>query len=179
MPLAAEQSDEGFPCREREGVPAGDVEPCHRHAHDALHADQLEAARNFRPEIGGNDAIALHAALDFPEHGRDRRGRGGQIAEQIGMAGDAFLGLEVDEEERRAAQCSRAGAEGQFQRHLDPGRADRAQREPRLAHAGFPPSAYSARMSHTARLAGVGTPATAPSCTTPPESHSTSSRLPR
>src|SRR4029077_711907 len=41
------------------------------------------------------------------------------------------------------------------------------------------PSAWSARMSLTARLTGVGTPAACPSSTTAPLSQSTSSRLPR
>ena len=41
------------------------------------------------------------------------------------------------------------------------------------------PSACRARMSHTARLQGVGTFTVLPSWTTPPESHSTSRRPPR
>jgi hypothetical protein len=61
-------------------------------------------------------------------------------------------------------------------RDLDGGRAQRADRE--LRHS-FLPAAWTARIAHTASLAGVGTPASMPSYTTPPESHPTSSGLPR
>ena len=56
---------------------------------------------------------------------------------------------------------------------LDPGR--RFEAVGRQLHLPF---AWSARMSHTARLHGVGTFTVFPSCTTPPESHSTSRRPP-
>src|SRR5439155_2783795 len=99
------------------------------------------------------------------------------VAEQVRTTDDAFLGLEVDEKERGAAQGASARAERQLHRHLDCPRANAAHGELQRVH--FFPAAYSARMSHTARLAGVGTPAAAPSCATPPLNHSSSSRLPR
>ena len=37
--------------RDRQRIPGGDIEPGHRHAHDALHADQREAGGELAPQI--------------------------------------------------------------------------------------------------------------------------------
>ena len=71
--LAAEQPHQRHAGRDRERVPAGDVEARHRHADDALHADQREAFGELAPELGRHDALAFGALLDLLEDARDRR----------------------------------------------------------------------------------------------------------
>jgi hypothetical protein len=54
------------------------------------------------------------------------------------VAGDAFLGLEVDQEKRRGAYRALARAERELHGHLDAERADRAQRQVDPVHARRP-----------------------------------------
>ena len=48
--LGAEQRGERLTGGDGDSIPAGDVEAGERHAHNALHADQRETARQFRGE---------------------------------------------------------------------------------------------------------------------------------
>ena len=75
--------------------------PRHRHADDALHADQREALRELAPEIERRDRLALDHLLHHRQHRRDRRHHAAHVAPQIGAAGDALLGLEIDQQQRR------------------------------------------------------------------------------
>ena len=49
----------GMPAAIASASQAGDVESRHRHAHDALHADQREALGELAPEIDRRDALAF------------------------------------------------------------------------------------------------------------------------
>ena len=82
--LGAEQAAQRLLAAMRERIPAGDVEAGDRHAHDALHADQREAARELAPTSRGGSIVSpLVSALDFAEQAHDRWRRRAQIAEQI------------------------------------------------------------------------------------------------
>ncbi len=121
----------------RERVPRRHVEARHRHAHDALHADQGEALGEPGPQVERRDALALGHTRDLLEDLRDRRHGGGEIAPEIGAAGDALLGLEIDQQQRRLGDGAAAGAERIGHRHLDRDGADAADRQEwrRRAHA--------------------------------------------
>jgi hypothetical protein len=135
--LAAEEARERQPRRTRERVPAGDVEPRHRHAHDALHADQGEPLGEPPPQVGRRDARAAGRGQHVLEHPGDR-GRGGrEVAEQIGMAGDAFLGVEVDQQQRRGGDGRAAGAERMGHRQRDRGGDERADGQHRRCGFGY------------------------------------------
>ena len=71
------------------------------------------------------------------------------VAEQVGAAGDAFFGHEVDQQQRRGGDPGRAGAKRIGHRHLDRDRADAPQREGRQdrAHA-LPPSMQQQDVAH-------------------------------
>ena len=116
---AAEQRRERQAGRLRQRVPGRHVEARHRHAHDALHPDERETLGEPGPEIDRRDALAFHHARDLLEDARDRRHGGREIAPEIGAAGDAFLGLEVDQQQRRLGDHAAAGAERVGHRHLD------------------------------------------------------------
>ena len=103
----------------RQRVPARHVEAGHRHAHDALHADQVKAQRELGPELGRRDALALHGVEHRLEDAGDRRHRLRQIAPEVGAAGDALLGLQVDQQQRRLGDGAAAGAEHVGHRHRD------------------------------------------------------------
>ena len=103
----------------RQRIPARDVEARHRHADDALHADQREALGELAPQLGRHDALTLGALLDLLEQARDRHHRPGKIRPQIGAPGDALLGLDIDQQQRRLGDAAAAGAERVGHRHLD------------------------------------------------------------
>jgi len=84
-----------------------------------LHADQGETRGKLAPELGRRHRLAFHQALDLLQDLRDRRRGRAQIAEQIGVAGDALLGIEIDEQERCRGDGRAAGAERIGHRHLD------------------------------------------------------------
>ena len=59
---------------------------------------------SFAPELGGRDALAFDQSPRLRRAGSAIAGAAAaHVAEQIGAAGDAFLGLEVDEQQRRRA----------------------------------------------------------------------------
>ena len=70
--LAAEQPHQRLARRDRERIPAGDVETRHRHADDALHADQREPLGETLPQLGRRDGLALGALLDLLQQACDR-----------------------------------------------------------------------------------------------------------
>ena len=176
---AAPRRRERQPGGDRERVPQRRVERRQRHAHDARDADQRKAPLQRRAERNRRNGLAFHHRNGIVQDLRHRPGAAVPIGEEIGPAGDALFRVDVDQEERCGADRRGAGAERVAHRHLDRRRANAADGEVCHPQAAFRPSAWSARMSATARLSGVGTPTFAPSSATPPESHGTSSRLPR
>ena len=71
--LGAEHTRKRQPGGNRKRVPTGDVESGHRHAHDALHADQSETPRELRPHRGWIDLLALDHVLHLVDQVDDRR----------------------------------------------------------------------------------------------------------
>jgi hypothetical protein len=58
-------------------------------------------------QIDGRETLPAHGVLDVGQHRRDRPRRHPRVAEQIGTAGDAFLGLKVYQQEgRRPHGCA-------------------------------------------------------------------------
>ena len=129
--LCAEQCCQPQACRLRQRIPRRHVEPRHRHAHDALHPDEREALGEPGPEIDRRDPLAFHHARHLLEDARNRRHGGREIAPEIGTAGDAFLGLEVDQQQRRLGDQPAAGAERVGHRHFDAHGTDSADGEER------------------------------------------------
>ena len=74
---------------------------------------------SFSHSAAGSQPVALHRPHHLLEQNRDRGRRRGQVAELVGVPGDALLRLEIDQQERRLAHCLRARAEHVVHRHLD------------------------------------------------------------
>ena len=119
----------------RQRVPGRHVKPGHRHAHDALHADERETLGKLAPELDGREALAVNYPRDLHQHLRDRCRRRGKIRPEIRAAGDPFLRFQVDEEERRLRDDPAARAQRIGRRHLDRGRANRTKGQLRRLHA--------------------------------------------
>src|SRR5262249_9294308 len=102
---------------------------------DDLHLDGREALGEPGPEIDRGDAFALHHARDLFEDFRNRRHGGREIAPEIGTAGDALLGLEIDQQQWRLGDHAPAGSERVGHRHLDADRAYGADGEERRGGA--------------------------------------------
>ena len=141
--LATEQTHQRHAGSGRKRIPAGDVEARHRHADDALHADQREAFGEFAPEFGGHDALALGALLDLLEEARDRHHGAREIGPKVRAPGDSLGSLDVDQHERRLGDPAPAGAERVGHRHLDPDGGNGANRQSRkidlVRHMASPP----------------------------------------
>ena len=73
--------------------------------------------------------LALHGALDLAQQADDRRRRRAQITEKISASGDAFRGLNIDQQQWRCAHRRGTGAQHITHRHFNRHRADRADRE--------------------------------------------------
>ena len=127
--LAAQQPHQRHAGGHRERVPAGDVEARHRHADDALHADQREAFGELAPELGRHHALAFGALLDLLEDAGDRHHGPGKIGPQVSAPGDALGGLDVDQQQRRLGDPAPAGAERKGHRHLDADGGNGADRQ--------------------------------------------------
>ena len=178
---AAEEGRQRHTSRDRQRIPASGVECRHRHANDALHADQRITFVKRRPPQRRIKRAGGERSRRINQHGGNRCRGGAGITEQISAAGDAFFGFYVNQQQRRGTHRRRTGAQHIGHRHLDGTGPHRTQRQPWLRlrhHYFFAPAACSASTSHTARLQGVATPTVAPSVTTPPPSHATSSGLP-
>ena len=87
--------------------------PGHRHAHDALHADQRETARELAPiASAGIEPVAFDRSPRRRRAGaRSPAAAAREIAEQVGAAGDPFFGLTSISSSGTAAECAAAGAE--------------------------------------------------------------------
>jgi hypothetical protein len=77
-------------------------------------------------QIDGRQTFPAHGVLDVGQHRRNRPLRHRRVAEQIGAAGNAFLGLKVDQQQRRRAHGLRAGAQRPGHRDLNGGGVDGA-----------------------------------------------------
>ena len=88
-----------------------------------------EMTRELGVQIRGVDAIARDVRRGLANDRLDAGGRARQITEDIRATGDAFVGIEIDEDERRDVHPPRAGAKGALHRHVHRGRADRADRQ--------------------------------------------------
>ncbi len=96
-----------------------------------MHANESETFGEPAPQIHGRERCPLCDALDFLEELCDCRNRRGKVAPEIGAAGDAFIGLEIDEQQRRTGDGAAAGAERVGHRHFDPDAPDCANDEER------------------------------------------------
>ena len=123
---AAKKGGERRAGGDRKRIPTGRVEARHRHAHDALDADQRETLGELRPELRRFDRVAFDHALDLAEQAHNRGDCRAQITEQIGAAGDALLRFEIDQEQRHLAKRAHAGAQHEIRRNFDRRGADSA-----------------------------------------------------
>jgi hypothetical protein len=116
--VGAEQAGKRQSGRDGQRVPARHVEPGHGHAHDALHADESEPLAELLPKIDWGNAIPLRDLQHLVQDARNRRCGRADIAEQIRSAGDALVGLHIDQDQRRLGDRSAAGPERAGHRHL-------------------------------------------------------------
>jgi hypothetical protein len=76
------------------------------------------------PEIGGRNALAFDDVFHLPKDVRDRRNRRGKVTPEVGMAGHALLGVEINEQQGRLGDGAATGAERIGHRHFDADAAD-------------------------------------------------------
>jgi hypothetical protein len=117
----------------RQRVPRGHVDPCHRHADEALRAGQPELVLQLALEVERRDRIALDQRHKVREQLRHRLECWRRVAEEIGAPGDALLGLEVEQRQRRDRDRAAARRERQPHRHVDRAHVQVADRQRRMS----------------------------------------------
>jgi hypothetical protein len=80
---AAKQRRERPTGSDRQRIPGCHVKTRHRHAHDALHADEREALAKPAPKVERREGLALYRARHLVEDFADRRHRGWKITPQV------------------------------------------------------------------------------------------------
>ena len=115
-------------------IPASHVEPCQRHADDALCPQQPIALRKAAREIDRRDAFAVQRIRDVGQYSRNQPGCHPRVAEQIGTPDGSFLGLHVDQKDRCGIHGLSARAQRPGHRNFDRPCLDRVQGQRRRDH---------------------------------------------
>ena len=132
--IGAEKPRERLAGGARECVPGGDIDEGHRHADDPFDTEKRVTLRERRPQVSGSNGLAPHGASDVVEEAGDGGRRGRAVAELVRVAGDAFVRLEVHQQQRRLPDGRRAGAEDVIEGNGDGSRANRPNRQARRRH---------------------------------------------
>ena len=98
---SAEQCRQRLARRLAQRVPERHVEARHRHADQALPAEQSEFRVHRRHQVERRDRLAGQVAADLLDQVHQRLERQPRVGEDVGASGDALIGLDIDQHQRR------------------------------------------------------------------------------
>ena len=120
-----------------ERIPIGHVEAGDRHTNEPLPAEQAEFRVHRRHQVERHDRFADQLTADLLDQMHERLQRQIGVGEDVGAAGDALVGLDIDQHQRAGGERTERSFYWTLERHHDGSRLHPADRRDSLAHA-FP-----------------------------------------
>ena len=133
---SAEQHGERHAADLRRGIPGAHVEARERESDEAGGVDQRVPLAQLRVEVERRDGVTDDERRDAVDEFDDRLLRGRREREEVRAAGDAGVGLEVDEHERCAGHGAGGGGGRQTEGREHGAGADVPDRDD-VGHGGF------------------------------------------
>ena len=131
---AAEQGDQRLARRLAQRVPERHVEAGHRHADQALPPQQPELGVHRRHQINRCDGLAGEVAADLLDQQHQRFQRQRCVGEDIGVAGNALIGLDINQHQGGRLDHAEGVFDRPGDRRDDGAGPDAANRERGCAH---------------------------------------------
>ncbi len=133
---SAEQFGQWPTRRLSERIPKRHVEARHRHADETLPTEQPEFRVHLRHQIERRDGLADQIAADLFDqmHQRLQRQRG--ISENVGASGNALIGRDIDQHQRRGLDDAKSVLDRPRDRRDDGAGLDAANGGGGCAHGG-------------------------------------------
>jgi hypothetical protein len=108
------------------------------HADQALPAEQSEFRIHRCHQVERDDRLADQLAANLLDEMHERLQRKIGLGKDVGVAGDALIGLDIDQHQRAGAERAKRSFDGTLERHHDGSRLHAADRGDGFAHLSFP-----------------------------------------